>query len=482
MGLKRLLKKYIGIIILLGLLGGQSLPVTRAGTPPAAGPEKIAPALRESLALLQAGDTLAVIVRLKDGANLSTADIQLEPHRATRLKKLIGRLQTQSETSQKSIRQLLRRRQAEGRVTAVTPLWIFNGLGLTATPDVIKEVAERPEVIAITPNRTIQGPPPPAQSELAILSDNQPNLGLINVPALWEMGYYGQGIVVANLDTGVGYNNYAHPTLFAKWRGGSNSWFDPYRHTTIPYDVNGHGTRTMGVMIGDSHDAVSFGIAPQATWIAAKIFNDSNSATALAIHQAFQWILDPDGDPETADAPHVVNNSWTWFQGCDFEFQPDMQALRAAGILPIFAAGNSALTSHSPANYPEALAVGATDNSDMIWEDSSQGPSACDGTIFPEVVAPGVEIHTTTLYGSYYDATGTSLAVPHVAGALALLLNAFPDMTVEEQEQALINTAVDRGAAQSVEGADNTYGYGRIDVWAAHQSMLERLYLPIIIR
>jgi subtilisin family serine protease len=211
-------------------------------------------------------------------------------------------------------------------------------------------------------------------------------------------------------------------------------------------------------------------MAPGATWIAAKIFNDSGTATATAIHQAFQWILDPDGNPATNDAPDVLNNSWANGSiGCNLEFQLDLQAIRASQILPVFAGGNfgpGTSTSVSPANYPESLAVGAVNGTDAIDASSSRGPSACGepSTTYPEVVAPGVNIRTSDLFGFYQVTTGTSLAAPHVAGALALILAAHPGLTADQQAAALIASAVDLG----VTGPDNTFGAGRLDVLAAH--------------
>lgn len=468
--------RILAAMLLACLLTCWPLPVRADSPPPGL---KISGDLQTLLQTAKAGDMLTVIVRLQDQTSLAALTLPAHANRTARLNHVINQLQRKAAGGQQAVLRELRQRQAEGWVSQITPLWIFNGLAVTATPDIIFQLAARPDVQQITPNRTIEGPPAPAKSGVGAFSDSQINLQIINVPALWAMGYRGQDIIVANLDTGVSFNSYFHPALWARWRGGNNSWFDPYgEHPTTPTDVNGHGTRTMGVMIGGEHNGTAFGVAPEAKWIAAKIFKDNNSGTALGIHQAFQWILDPDGNPNTPDAPHVVNNSWTWFQGCNLEFQADLQALRAAGILPIFAAGNSALTSHSPANNPAAFAVGATDNNDLIWTDSSRGPSACDGTIFPEVVAPGVDIHTTSLYGTYYDATGTSLAAPQVAGALALLLNVNPNMTAAQQEAILLTSIEDKGAV----GPDNTYGYGRVNFLTGYQAMLSRVYLPMILR
>jgi hypothetical protein len=139
------------------------------------------------------------------------------------------------------------------------------------------------------------------------------------------------------------------------------------------------------------------------------------------------------------------------------------------GILPVFAAGNfgpGTSSGVSPANYPEAFAVGAVDNFGNLLSYSSRGPSACGETssIYPELVAPGDNITTTDLYGIYTPASGTSMSAPHVTGSLALLISAFPDISVESQSAALLNTAVDLGAG----GPDNDYGYGMLDTLAAY--------------
>jgi hypothetical protein len=271
------------------------------------------------------------------------------------------------------------------------------------------------------------------------------------------------------MDTGV---DVTHPDLGASWRGGANSWYDPSgEHPITPIDVNGHGTWTMGAIVGGEAGGTAIGVAPDARWIAVKIFNDQGTATTARIHQGFQWLLDPDGNPGTADAPDVVNNSWALgAQGCDLEFQLDLRSLRAAGILPIFAAGNGGPgsdTSYSPANNPEAFAVGATDPTDALASMSSRGPSSCDGTTYPELVAPGVNVRTTDLYGLYANETGTSMAAPHASGALALLLSAFPDLSADRQQSALESGAVDLGPA----GPDNGFGYGRLDVRAAYDAV-----------
>jgi subtilisin family serine protease len=373
-------------------------------------------------------------------------------------------LRARADLTQRSLRSLLKLRRAQGLVSDIEPLWIVNAIAVTATQAVISELAARQDVREIRPDLAVAAPQAVATATSA---PAEANVALVNAPALWDLGYRGQGIVVANMDTGV---DVTHPDLSSRWRGGTNSWYDPNgEHPATPTDVNGHGTWTMGVMVGGDAGGSSVGIAPDATWIAVKIFNDQGTATSTAIHQGFQWLLDPDGNPATADAPDVVNDSWTMSaSGCLLDFEPDLASLRAAGILPVFAAGNYGPvpgTSASPANNPEAFAVGATDDADVLYPYSSRGPSSCGQPVYPQLVAPGVGIHTTDLYGLYADPTGTSVAAPHVAGALALLLQAFPGMPVDRQAAALENSAVDLGTT----GADNDYGYGRLDALAAYQ-------------
>jgi subtilisin family serine protease len=194
---------------------------------------------------------------------------------------------------------------------------------------------------------------------------------------------------------------------------------------------------------------------------------------------AYQWLLDPDSNPRTPDAPQVVNSSWS-FQNtaCDLRFQPDLRALRAAGITPIFAAGNfgpEATSAPSPANYPEALAVGAVDAHGLVVDYSSRGPSPCeDGArLFPALSAPGLAIRTTAPGGGYTEASGTSLAAPQVAGGLALLLSAYPHLPLGWQEGALLFSARDLGAP----GPDYTYGMGLLDLPAA-LAWLQARYIP----
>ena len=422
--------------------------------------DKLSPRLREQLSSLQSDQTITVIVQLRQKANLPPGR---GLGRAEQLSRVIKALSFTAERTQGPVKKFLENRKTSGQVEQFTAFWILNGFSVTATPDAILELSLQPDVLSVTTDELDIIP----VSAPNYLSNPEANITLVNAPSLWGKGYTGQGVVVASMDSGV---DLSHSDLSSRWRGGSNSWYDPYgQHPTTPTDKSGHGTWTMGVMVGGDAGGTSIGVAPDAQWIAVKMFNDAGGTTATAVHLGYQWLLDPDGSPATNDAPDVVNNSWSFSApGCNLDFEPDLQVLRAAGILPVFAAGNggpNANTSYSPANNPSAFAVGAINNSSSIYGLSSRGPTTCGGStgVFPEVVAPGVNINTTDLGGFYTTASGTSLAAPHVAGGLALLISAFPNLSVTEQQNALINSAVDRG----VTGPDDIYGYGRIDLLAA---------------
>lgn len=424
---------------------------------------KIPASLQTQLDALQADQTVTVIVQLRQQANLPPGK---GLGRAGQLSRVIEALTVTAEKTQGPVKRFLEEKKSVGAVKkSFTSFWIFNGFSVTATPDAVQELALQPDVLSISADELDIVP----ASLPTSLSNPEPNISLANAPALWSMGYTGQGIVVASMDSGV---SLSHSDLSARWRGGSNSWYDPYgQHPTTPTDLSGHGTWTMGVMVGNDSGGSTIGVAPGAQWIAVKMFNDAGGSTATAIHLGFQWLLNPDGNISTADAPQVVNNSWTYaYPGCYLDFEPDLQSLRAAGILPVFAAGNSrpgANTSFSPANNPSAFAVGAIDNNSTVFGMSSRGPTTCGGStgVFPELVAPGVNIRTADLGGSFTTASGTSLSAPHVAGGLALLLSAYPNLTASDQSNALINSALDLGAS----GPDDVYGYGRLDLLAAYQ-------------
>jgi serine protease AprX len=427
--------------------------------------------LGEILRTAAPNDSIPIIVTLAEQADLS---VFREQDKHARRAKIVQALRERASLTQTALQALLRNRGA----SRVRPLWLINGLAATVRPAVARALTRLPGVLYVAPDTPMQTPiATPGATSVA-----EWNLTAIRAPALWGLGFDGAGAVVANMDTGV---DLAHADLRAKWRGGTDGWWDPYRHTSAPYDAIGHGTQTMGIMVGGNAGGTAIGVAPGAQWIAAKIYDDHGNTSVSVIHEAFQWLLAPSGIPGAPDAPDVVNASWglPTVNGCDTTFERDIEALRMAGIAVAFAAGNSGpnvWTSVSPANNPAGFSVGAVDGGHVIASFSSRGASACSSGIYPDTVAPGVDVKTSDLslggFPQYSFVSGTSAAAPHVAGVAALLLGAFPNLPVALLEQTLRGTALDLGPA----GADDAYGAGLVDAYAAYASLAAHPPLRIV--
>lgn len=384
--------------------------------------------------------------------------------KASLRKELVKKLKSNFENTRFRIKPFFESKKLRG----VKEIWHINAFAFKASPKIIEELANLFDDIEIKYDKTFDLP----NFEVNDSSTNEWNINLIKANELWNLNIKGQNVVVANLDTGV---DYTHPDLYTKWRGGNNSWYDPYGVYTEPHDSNGHGTQTMGIIVGGNLGGTNVGVAPEAKWISARIFDDNGKASISSIHLAFSWLLDPDGDPDTDDLPDIVNNSWGFIDinQCDNEFLEDINLLKSADISVVFSAGNSgpySSTSVSPANNQGVLSVGSIDSNLNISLFSSRGPSACTGDIFPALVAPGNFIKTTDLYmngrisNPYVVVSGTSFSAPHISGALALLKSAFPDRKMNELEEALKKTAIDLGDY----GVDNNYGFGLIDLKFAY--------------
>jgi hypothetical protein len=331
----------------------------------------------------------------------------------------------------------------------------------------------------------------------------------IGADAVWDQGVTGQGTTIAFFDSGV---DGANAMVSSRWRGRRTNvraaWFDPYIRSSIPQDLIGHGTQVAvaavgalstgdtlkglpdgGTIVASSPIDVVTGPAPQAEWIAARVFESFGSGVYTrrsVLLQAFQWALDPDADPSTADAPDIINNSWGIFPSaanfdpCTDILYDAIDAAEAAGIAVLFASGN---TDGSPASVTppgarddpnlRSMAVGATTGipgNIEVADYSGRGPSPCGGGVKPEIVAPGrvPEVRadgasTARLTGLYRS--GTSFSVAQVSGALALVLQVRPSAGPEEAKRILLDTADDLGFA----GPDNDSGHGLLNVPAAVQ-------------
>lgn len=424
----------------------------------------IEPELSSVLQSAPPGTEVPVIVRFRDKADLSRFRGMEKRHRRPGVVKA---LREKADAVQKPLMEALDAKGIKKKKT----LWIINAMALSATADVIRELAGNPGVESIKLDSVVQAPAPQA----AAVTPSEWNLSAIHAPELWALGHTGTGAVIAGVDTGVDLN---HPDIGPKWRGGSNSWYDTNGEHATPHDSNGHGTQTMGVMVGGANGGINIGVAPGASWLGVKIFNDAGTGTLGGIHSGFQWVLDPDADPTTDDAPDVVNASWSLgnLNTCSTEFDGDLAAMKDAGISAVFASGNggpSPSTSTSPANGSAAVSVGAVDEALNIASFSSRGPSSCGGGIYPLLSAPGVNVNTADLtYGgvfpnSYTLVSGTSVAAAQVAGSIAVLTGAFPGLTSAQIESALTQSAIDKGAT----GPDNEYGNGMADLLSAYNSL-----------
>lgn len=399
---------------------------------------------------------------------------------------LVQELQSFAAEKQTSLRELLDQAKNRGEVSSYESYWITNAFQITATKGFIELLEQRSDIEAI-----IEDLPPTSlynpnhnESAASVTDLAQGAIGglrAIGADEMWAMGYTGAGTLIASFDTGV---DGTHPALSGSWRGNTHShaesWFDPVYQEETPHwnsqiSVGSHGTSTMGIMVG-KNDATgdTIGVAFGAQWISAMVV-DIPGANYL---QAFQWVADPDGNPNTiTDVPDVLNNSWGFLQDnidCSDLFWTPIDNLEALGTVVIFAAGNegpNAGTIRNPANRAttelNTFSVGATDSSGThVWVQSSRGPSDCDGvSIKPEVVAPGYLVWTAVPGPTFYYGlrSGTSFAAPHVAGAVALLRQYNPNATVDQIKLALLNSATDIAPA----GQDDSSGYGLINIPAA---------------
>lgn len=418
---------------------------------------------RAELARTAANAGAAAAARLRSADPAAVADAA----KAARAKTVVDELQALADNTQAGVLDVL----SGGDASDVREFWIFNGVAATVDEATLAELEAHPDVASVTLDDVITLDEP--------FETGEPNLPswsveAVNAPDVWgEYGVRGEGVVVGVMDGGV---DGTHPALKDSWRGADgdvdSSWFvatgEDYPE---PGDGGGHGTHVTGSIVGGPPGEIT-GVAPDAQWIAAKIFRDNGSTTDSFIHAAFEWMLAPGGDP--AKAPDVVNNSWGSDNGADTEFEDDVDAWLAAGIVPMFANGNAGPapgTVGSPASFPQSIGVGATDINDFISDFSSRGPAIWDGEEYlkPQISGPGENVRSTVpahlSEDGYLSASGTSMATPHVTGVVALMLSANPGMTVDEVRDVLVDTA----RAEPHMGAlpNSAYGSGIADAYAA---------------
>lgn len=433
--------------------------------------EKAEAGLRDSIVTTGEG---TYIVVLKTQADLSQA-YAIDDWNA-RGQYVYDTLRTTAQTSQASLVKYLSRQLDRGNVSSYQPHFIINAILVTSDVSVFDTIAARPDVAALREARTYQIPEPEVTLDVAPQAIEW-GVDRIGAPSIWaDFGTTGAGVVIANIDTGVDYD---HPALVNQYRGtltGSHNFnfYDPANVCggTV-CDNNNHGSHTMGTMVGDDGGSNQIGVAPGATWIAAKGCESSSCSTASLLSSA-EWVLAPcafgdnPGDPscDPGMRPNIVSNSWGGGGG-DPWYQSSVDAWHASGIIPVFSAGNSgpgAGTMGSPGDYCNVVGVGATDISDNIASFSSRGPgnfANCQDK--PDVSAPGANVRSSINGGGYANFSGTSMAAPHVAGCIALLKSIEPALNYTDVYDLLTNTADDLGTP----GFDFNFGYGRINCYEA---------------
>jgi subtilisin family serine protease len=332
------------------------------------------------------------------------------------------------------------------------------------------------------------------------------NISLIGADQVWiTHSVTGTGIVVSNIDTGVQWD---HPALINQYRGWDGStvdhnfnWWDPYGQSPlVPNDADQHGTHTMGTMVGSDNPADpvnatnAIGVAPGAQWFACDGFDDNTGfGYNVELLECAEFILAPwdltGANPNPDLRADVVNNSWGGGQA-QWWYNQAVYAWRAAGILPIFSAGNagpSCETAGDPGDMANIMAVGATTNTDAIASFSSRGPALITGLTKPDVSAPGVNIRSSVPGNAYQGGwSGTSMAAPHVAGTAALIWAAVPELRGDVQltywilEQSALGLTTDQGCGGDLpdEIPNNVFGWGRINALDAVELAMTQWEVP----
>jgi subtilisin family serine protease len=377
-----------------------------------------------------------------------------------------------------------------------TPYYLVNGIEVVGDAGLRRGLARREDVARVLNSPQARPLPRVRETNAPGLPggfDAQLTWGVDEMDAerVWdEYGVTGEGIIVGHADSGVDGN---HPALRDNYlgSGGSNdyTWFDPWEGTTEPTDSGGHGTHTLGTILGQG----GIGVAPGAKWIACRNLarNLGNPPDYL---DCMQFLLAPhpqDGDPFTEGDPsrgaHVTSNSWGCppEEGCDgLTLSIAVQHLRDAGQVFVVSAGNDGpqcSTVWAPASAEAAFSVGAASQSGLIANFSSRGPVLVDesGRLKPEVTAPGVGVLSSVPGGSYGFSDGTSMAGPHVAGLVALVWSANPDLIgdIDATERIIEETAHPHSAPDlcgATEGdQNNVYGYGFVDALGAVEMAME---------
>ncbi|NCF65851.1 MAG: S8 family serine peptidase [Chloroflexi bacterium] len=447
------------------------------------------------------------LVVLDEQADLSAVDTL--PTKLAKGTYVYEQLTAVAQRTQPSLIEALKSLGSEHR-----PYWVSNAIWVRGDARVVEALARRADVARIHANPRVKLDVVTSlntHDSVKIATAVEWNIDHVGAPKVWASGVRGQGVIIGGQDTGY---NWQHPALVRQYRGWNGStadhnynWHDAIHNDNLntppgnpcgydspqPCDDHGHGTHTMGTMVGDDGAGNQIGMAPNAQWIACRNM-EQGWGTPATYAECYEWFIAPypvggdpmlDGDP--AKAPHVINNSWGCppAEGCN---NPDIlrtvvDNVRAAGIVTANSAGNSGPSCGTildpAAIYDASFTVGATYANDTIAGFSSRGPTwvGNNDPAKPDISAPGVGIRSSVPGGSYGTSSGTSMAAPHVAGLVGLLLAARPDLVgnVDALEEVIKESALPLfstdgcGGDKSDTVPNYTYGWGRIDALAAYR-------------
>jgi subtilisin family serine protease len=451
---------------------------------PASAASKVSPMVVRDTAH---GHSTSFLVILSSQADLSRAATLSGKEAKGRF--VFDTLRAQADRSQAPIKALLDRMGA-----AYRSHWAVNALRVTGGRHVVDALAARADVARIVPNPWMKSTVLPTAPAKPAAAPNtiEWNITRVRAPQAWARGYTGQGIVLGNIDTG---QQWDHPALKPHYRGWNGStadhnynWYDATNPSQkVPVDPYGHGTHTAGIMVGDDGGTNQIGVAPGAKWMACRSMDSAGFGTPDTYITCFEFMMAPwdlnGQNPDPSKAPVAVSNSWYCsisMEGCTQSVLfSTVQAVRAAGIVPVVAAGNAGPGCQTigndgpPAQYDQSFTVGATTMSNTLASFSSRGPATFQGTrIKPDIVAPGQTVRSSYPPNTYATLDGTSMATPHIAGAIAVLYSAKPQLIgdVDGTELALENSAIHINSSEcSSNGSypNNLYGYGFVNVFRA---------------
>jgi serine protease AprX len=458
-----------------------------------------------------------IVVVLKATANLSKASDILRKEEKTAY--VYHQLLLTSDQSQQEVITFLQSKNISFR-----RFYIVNMVSLKADKTIIEALALLPSVDKVIEDSAFFMEEAAMDRESDAARGIEWNVTKIKAPDVWNMGYTGQNVVIGGQDTGYEWDDATLKDKYRGWNGSTAShdfnWHDAIYannanntgtnpcgyNLSVPCDDHNHGTHTMGTMVGDDGAGNQIGVAPGAKWIGCRNM-ERGWGTLTTYTECFEWFLAPyaygstpsNGDP--SKMPHVINNSWGCppEEGCNVTnfsvMETAVNNLRTAGCVIVVSAGNSG-SSCSTVSSPAAIfegsfSVGASNSADAIASFSSRGPVTVDGSnrLKPNVSGPGVSVRSCIKgVNAYATWSGTSMAGPHIAATVALLISANPSLAgqVDKIEDIIEQTAIHLTSTQTcgtTSGSvipNNTFGFGRVDALAAVQLATVETYVPYI--